>query len=104
MLRRMPKFPLLLLLPLTVAACGGGGGDEGYKDPGRLAATLKTKAQARMDKNPGMYNHARVTDTKCVQKDGLVYRCSGEISSGERWTINVTVSKDGLTYVSDGNQ
>jgi hypothetical protein len=94
----------LRLLPLAILAIliGCGGADQGYRDPGTLAARLKTTAQTRMDKAPDTYKGAQVTDTKCVEGTGdRTFKCSGEISSGERWTITVTVSEDGKTYVSD---
>jgi hypothetical protein len=86
---------------VLLAGCGGSG-DAGYKDPATLAARLKTTAQQRMDKDPSMYGHARVTATKCVPTEtSRVLKCAGEISTGERWTVTVTVSDDGKSYVSE---
>ena len=92
----------VLLLPLLAVVGCGSATSAGYNDPGRLADRLRETAQERMDKNREMYEGAKVTETKCVGSAERVFKCSGEISSGERWTITVTVSEDGKTYVSEG--
>lgn len=102
----MKTMPVLLAVPALVAVvvghAGCGGSSAGFNDPAVLADRLAVTAQERMDNNPGMYAGAQVTDTKCVEAPGdRVFTCSGEISTGERWTISVTVSEDGKTYVSE---
>jgi hypothetical protein len=99
----MRRTATLTALAATVLLAGcGGGGDEGYKDPARLAARLKATAQRTMDKKPDVYDHARVTAAKCVTTEtDRVLKCSGEISTGDRWTMTVTVSEDGKSYVTE---
>lgn len=90
---------LVVLAACLPAGCGSG---EGFKDPDKLAGSIKEKGQARIAKDPDTFGRGtKVKGLTCVEDRDRVFKCAGELSTGDRYSTTATVSKDGKHYVTD---
>jgi hypothetical protein len=90
-----------LMLPLVLAACGGGS-EPGLRDPSRLAPAVRARLEQRlMEANPregSAASKTHVTSVDCSHEDGPRYRCSAEFGDGTHGDFLVLVGPDGRRF------